>query len=463
MTPQQLWQAALGELELALSKANFTTWFKNTFVSEVDESRVTISVPNAFTKAWLEKKYHSAILKALQNVLNIPIRDVQYRVEARAQAADASRPQAAMPSVAAVAVTEAPETVTLPQAVHESAAERIRRHYTFENFVVGKGNELAHAAAVAVAESPGVKYNPLFIHGGVGLGKTHLLQAIGNALLERNGAARILYVTCEQFTNDYIAAVRAGLAKEFKERYRTVDLLIVDDVQFLANKEGTQEEFFHTFNSLYQDGRQVVLSSDRPPNTIPTLEARLASRLNMGMVVDISAPDLETRIAILRSKCQERNVVFSDDILTSIASVITSNVRELEGALNKIVAYHQFKNLQPNAESVKAVLASYTVNPPKKTLTAKQLIAAVAAYYDLHIEDLLGKSREKKLAFPRQVLMYLMREEMKASFPAIGSEVGSRDHTTAIHACMKISQLLEKDEKLRQDLSLLKERVYQAA
>jgi chromosomal replication initiator protein len=453
MTPQQLWQAALGELELALSKANFTTWFKNTFVSEVDDSRVTISVPNAFTKAWLEKKYHSAILKALQNVLNTPIRDVQYRVEAaRAQTSDAPRTGGAMPAAAAVAVTETPleMPVSAPPAVQESAADRIRRHYTFENFVVGKGNELAHAAAVAVAETPGNKYNPLFIYGGVGLGKTHLLQAIGNAMVERNQAARILYVTCEQFTNDYIAAVRAGLAKEFKERYRTVDLLIVDDVQFLANKEGTQEEFFHTFNSLH-------------PGGIPTLEARLASRLNMGMVVDISAPDLETRIAILRSKCQERNCQLSDDILNTIATAITSNVRELEGALNKIVAFHQFKNLQPTAESVKGVLASYTVNPPKKTITAKQLIAAVSAYYDLNIEDLLGKSREKKLAFPRQVLMFLMREEMKASFPAIGAEVGSRDHTTAIHACMKISQLLEKDEKLRQDVALLKERVYQMA
>ncbi len=465
MTPQQLWQAALGELELALSKANFTTWFKHTFISEMEESKITISVPNAFTKAWLEKKYHSAILKALQNITNAPVRDVQYRVETRAANAEAQM-SAAMPAAAAVAITDtgAPSMSAATTApAHEPVNDRgFRRHYTFENFVVGKGNELAHAAAQAVAETPGQKYNPLFIYGGVGLGKTHLLQAIGNTMLQKNPSAKVLYVTCEQFTNDYITAVRAGTTRELNDRYRRVDLLIIDDIQFIANKERTQEEFFHTFNSLYQEGRQVVLSSDRPPKTIPTLEERLKSRLEMGMVVDIGAPDLETRIAILRSKCQERSCLLSDDVLTSIASLITSNVRELEGALNKITAYHQFKNLQPTTETVKSILLSYTVNQAKKTVTAKQLIAAVSAYYDLKIEDLLGKSREKKLAFPRQVLMYLMREEMKASFPAIGGEIGGRDHTTAIHACTKISRLLEKDDLLRQDITLLKERLAQA-
>lgn len=464
MTPQQLWQAALGELELALSKANFTTWFKSTFISEMDEARVTISVPNAFTKAWLEKKYHSAILKALQNILNAPIRDVQYRVETRI-AGEPARTQVAMPVNQTVAVTDVPAMPEAPPALDaEPAGERgFRRHYTFESFVVGKGNELAHAAAQAVADAPGRKYNPLYLYGGVGLGKTHLLQAIGNKMLEKNPGARVLYVSSEQFTNDYIAAVRAGLAKEFKDRYRTVDLLIVDDIQFFANKESTQEEFFHTFNTLHQENRQVVLSSDRPPKSIPTIQERLVSRLEMGMVIDVSPPDLETRIAILRSKCQEKGVHLSDDILTTIAAGVTSNVRELEGALNKIHAYHQFKNIPPTVETVKNIISSYSINPAKKTITARQLIATVAAYYDLKIDDLLGKSREKKLAFPRQVLMFLMREEMKSSFPAIGTEIGGRDHTTAIHACTKISLLVEKDEKLRQDISLLKERVYHAA
>lgn len=464
MTPQQLWQAALGELELALSKANFTTWFKSTFISEMDESKVTISVPNAFTKAWLEKKYHSAILKALQNILNAPIRDVQYRVETRT-AGDQVRVQAAMPAAQAVAVTDMPALPETPTAAEaEPTGERgFRRHYTFENFVVGKGNELAHAAAQAVADAPGRKYNPLFLFGGVGLGKTHLLQAIGNKILEKFPSTRVLYVNCEQFKNDYIAAVRAGLAKEFNDRYRNVDLLIVDDIQFLANAERTQEAFFHTFNFLHQEGKQVVLSSDRPPKTIPTLEERLTSRIEMGMVADVSAPDIETRIAILRSKCQEKGINLSDEILTTIATGITSNVRELEGALNKIHGYHQFHHIPATADSVKGIIASYSLNPAKKTITARQLIATVAAYYDLKIDDLLGKSREKKLAFPRQVLMFLMREEMKASFPAIGSEIGGRDHTTAIHACTKIGLLVAKDEKLRQDLSLLKERVYHTA
>ncbi len=461
MTPQQLWQAALGELELTLSKANFTTWFKSTFISEMEEARITISVPNAFTKAWLEKKYHSAILKALQNILNTPIRDVQYRVETRA-AGELVRTQAAMPVAQAVAVTDMPPMPeTLNPIEAEPAGERgFRRHYTFESFVVGKGNELAHAAAQAVADTPGLKYNPLYLYGGVGLGKTHLLQAIGNKMLEKNPSARVLYVSSEQFTNDYIAAVRAGLAKEFKDRYRTVDLLIVDDIQFLANKESTQEEFFHTFNTLHQENHQVVLSSDRPPKSIPTIQERLVSRLEMGMVIDVSPPDLETRIAILRSKCQEKGIHLSDDILTTIAAGVTSNVRELEGALNKIHAYHQFKNIPPTVETVKNIISSYSMNPAKKTITARQLIATVAAYYDLKIDDLLGKSREKKLAFPRQVLMFLMREEMKSSFPAIGTEIGGRDHTTAIHACTKIGLLVAKDEKLRQDISLLKERVY---
>lgn len=466
MTPQQLWQAALGELELSLSKANFTTWFKHTFISELEDQKITISVPNLFTKAWLEKKYHSAILKALQNILNTPLREVLYRVDARPQSESTLR-ASGLPTQAAVAITDVdPAPQALPTPTHagqEITNEHgLRRQYTFENFVVGKGNELAHAAAQAVAEHPGQKYNPLFLYGGVGLGKTHLMQAIGNAMLARNPETRVRYVTSEQFTNDYINAVRAGHAKEFKDRYRNVDLLILDDIQFMANKEGTQEEFFHTFNALYQEGRQVVVSSDRTPKSIPNLEKRLESRLEMGMVVDISAPDLETRIAILRTKCVEKNWPLPDEILTSIATTVSSNVRELEGALNKIIANLQFHNVAPTIETVKSVLsASFAQSQAKKTVTAKQLIATVCSYYDLSMDDLLGKSREKKLAFPRQILMYLMREEMKASFPTIGMEIGNRDHTTAMHACLKIAGLLGKDDKLQQDLSIIRERIYQ--
>ncbi len=449
---------------MSLSKANFTTWFKHTFISELEDQKITISVPNLFTKAWLEKKYHSAILKALQNILNTPLREVLYKVDAR-PAAEAQR-LAPTPS-APVALTHTdplPVEAVQAQPSHDPTNDwGLRRHYTFENFVVGSGNELAHAAAQSIAEAPGQKYNPLFLYGGVGLGKTHILQAIGNAILAKNSNARVRYVTCEQFTNDFITAVRGGHAKDFKDRYRNVDLLIVDDIQFMANKESTQDEFFHTFNALYQDGRQVVISSDRPPKTIPNLEKRLESRLEMGMVVDISAPDLETRIAILRNKCQERNYRLSDEILTAIASMIASNVRELEGALNKIIGVHQFKNLTPTLESVRGVVSSISVNQAKKSITAKQLIATVSGYYDLSTDDLLGKSREKKLAFPRQVLMYLMREEMKASFPTIGTEIGGRDHTTAMHACLKITNLLERDDKLQQDLTMLRERLYQAA
>ena len=461
MTPQQLWQAALGELELTLSKANFTTWFKSTFISEMEEARITISVPNAFTKAWLEKKYHSAILKALQNILNTPIRDVQYRVETRA-AGELVRTQAAMPVAQAVAVTDMPPMPeTLNPIEAEPAGERgFRRHYTFESFVVGKGNELAHAAAKAVADTPGLKYNPLYLYGGVGLGKTHLLQAIGNKMLEKNPSARVLYVSSEQFTNDYIAAVRAGLAKEFKDRYRTVDLLIVDDIQFLANKESTQEEFFHTFNTLHQENHQVVLSSDRPPKSIPTIQERLVSRLEMGMVIDVSPPDLETRIAILGRKCIEKAFPLDREILHYVASNIYSNVRELEGALNKIIAVHQFRNIQPTLDTIKPVIASFESENVRKTVTPRQLISIVSEYFDITIDDILGKSREKKLAFPRQIIMYLMREEMKTSYPAIGGELGGRDHTTAMHAYGKIADLLKTDEKLQKDLELIKQKLY---
>ncbi|TAL19808.1 chromosomal replication initiator protein DnaA [Patescibacteria group bacterium] len=460
MSAIQLWQAALGELELSISKANFTTWFKNTFVSSFENGRVVISVPNAFTKLYIEKRYHSVIQKSLQNALNAPVREILYSVDSRLPAPEppptreSLAPVQAAPNWKAAAVAE---SGTL-SGTNEFG---LRQSYTFENFIVGKGSELAHAAALAVTEHPGVKYNPFFIHGGVGLGKTHLLQAVGNRLLERNPELKALCVTCEQFTNDFISALRSGHTKEFRDRYRSVDLLLVDDIQFITGKEGTQEEFFHTFNALYQAGKQVVITSDRPPKSIGTLEERLRSRFEMGLIADISAPDLETRIAILTSKCQEHGwSMLSRDVLAMIADTVQTNVRELEGALNKIIAHHEFYNLQPTVESVREVLATFSQNQAKKSITPKQLIHTVAGYFDLNIDDLLGKSREKKLAFPRQITMYLMRTELKSSFPTIGDELGGRDHTTAIHACEKISKVLENDERLRLDMEAIKERLY---
>ncbi|HTK04134.1 MAG TPA: chromosomal replication initiator protein DnaA [Candidatus Eisenbacteria bacterium] len=462
MNTHELWQAVLGELELTLSKANFTTWFKNTFISSCDGPRVVISVPNTFTKAWLEKKYNSAILKSLQNVSNSGVREIIYKVDMRPQMKMTATPetfQVMAPTGMEVATMTREETLNVEKK--EAISEhKLNPKYTFETFIVGKGNELAHAAAMAVAENPGTKYNPLFIYGGVGLGKTHLVQAIGSEVLRRNANAKVLYVTCEKFMSEFIHSIKNNGMKQFKDTYRTVDLLLIDDIQFLTGKDQTQEEFFHTFNALHQTNKQVVLTSDRPPKQIPALEHRLVSRFEWGMTADISSPDFETRIAILETKCKERNYDLEPDIVRYIATVIQSNVRELEGALNKIIAYHQFKNTKPTLEAAKALLSSFGPAQSKKNITAKHIITTVAQYFDVTIPDMSGKCREKRLAFPRQIIMFLMREEIGSSYPSIGHELGGRDHTTAMHAYDKIGRELESSPKLRQDLDLIKQRLY---
>lgn len=457
MDTNELWQASLGELELKLSKANFTTWFKNTFIVAVKDGEVAVGVPNTFTKAWLEKKYHKDILSAIQGLAEIPVKSVIYQVEVRQGA-----PQQVLTAESETESSSDQQFVETEEAVlpGEGCETSLNPKYLFSTFVVGKQNELAHAAAQAVSSQPGDVYNPLFIYGGVGLGKTHLLQGIGNELQQKNPSTCVLYVTCEKFTNDFIHAVRTGRAKEFKDSYRNVDILLVDDIQFLTGKEGTQEEFFHTFNALHQDNKQIVISSDRPPKAIPALENRLLSRFEWGMMTDVGSPDFETRIAILESKCREKNYLLGGEILHHVATIVQSNVRELEGALNKIIGFHQFKNIDPTIDTVKPILASFQPVKSKKTITPKQLIQTVASYYDLQIDELLGKSREKRLAYPRQIIMYIMREEMKSSYPSIGQALGGRDHTTAMHAYSKITNILTDDEKLQHDLELIKQRLY---
>ena len=459
MTTHELWQAALGELELSLSKANYTTWFRNTFISAFEEGRIVVSVPNTFTKAWLEKKYHVAILKALQNVAKEGVREVHYKVELKPAV-----PQDIGTPIGAPATSTPAASAQAEEETNEGTKDfSLNPRYTFENFIVGKTNELAHAAALAVTEKPG-RYNPLFVYGGVGLGKTHLLQAIGHKMIEMNPRTKVLYVTCERFTNEFIHAVRNGRGKEFKDTYRSLDLLLIDDIQFITGKEGTQEEFFHTFNTLHQSNKQIVLSSDRPPKAIQGIEQRLVSRFEWGMMVDISAPDLETRVAILESKCKEKHYELSREILSYVASSVQSNVRELEGTLNKIIAYHQFKNIKASMESIRELVSSInSAAGSKKNLTPKDLLDTVAGYYDIPLPDLLGKCREKRLSFPRQIIMYLMREELNSSYPAIGKIIGGRDHTTAIHAYTKIAADLQEDEKLRHDLTLIRQRLYNAA
>ena len=347
----------------------------------------------------------------------------------------------------------------------ETEKEKVNRHglrvkYTFESFVVGKGNELAKAAATAVVEKPGMVYNPLFIYGGVGLGKTHLMQSIGNSVIEKHPEKKVIYVTCEKFTNDFIRSVRGGNIEEFKNNYRTVDLLLIDDIQFIAGKEGTQEEFFHTFNALHQEDKQIVVTSDRPPKAIPALENRLTSRFEWGMIVDVGSPDLETRNAILEAKCLEKKYELDPQIIQLIAKSIQNNVRELEGALNKVIAYHQLNNTQPTGESVKSLLSSLSASPKKGALTPKQIISTVSEYYDIKTEDLTGGCRKKALVTPRQIIMYLMREELRSSYPAIGHELGGRDHTTAMHAYTKITKEVDDDERTRQDINLIRQKLY---
>lgn len=448
MNPEQLWQATLTELEMNLSKPNFTTWFKNTALSSIDGGRAVVLVPNTFTKAWFEKKYHPAILTTLQQLTSKAVREVIYQV-------GSARPVATI-SAAALPASEPAAAPTVRNGTISEGG--LNSRYTFANFIVGKNNELAHAAARAVSARPGVAYNPLVIHGGVGLGKTHLLQAIGNEVLARDPAAKVLAVTCETFTNEFIHAVRGGVAKRFKDTYRGVDVLLIDDIQFITGKEGTQEELFHTFNTLHQTNKQVVLTSDRHPKNIPALEPRLQSRLEWGMIADIGMPDFETRVAILETKCQEKQYSLDKAIVSYIATTVQHNVRELEGALNKIIAFHQLKNIPPTLEFVKKFLAAS--QPARKATTPKQIIQTVALYFDLPSDELLGKSREKRLSFPRQIIMYLLREELKSSYPAIGAELGGRDHTTAMHACGKITREAGEDPKLKQDIELIRQRLY---
>lgn len=468
MDLQALWQATLGELELTLSKANFTTWFKNTFISSFEGGRIVISVPNTFTKAWLEKKYHDAIGKALRMSTNQPIREVTYRVEVKNTTvlpieSTGSGDDHAMPAHVQTASTMPDMGGSMGSDLPASGSSQdigLNPRYTFDAFIVGKNNELAHAACQSVAAKPGEVYNPLFLYGNAGMGKTHLLQAIGHHILSVKPNAKVRYVTCERFTNEFIQALRSSRAEEFKDQYRNVDLLLIDDIQFLSGREGTQEEFFHTFNALHQGNKQIVITSDRPPKDLQSLESRLLSRFEWGMMADISKPDFETRVAILSQKSREKNYPLSVEILHAVAGAVQSNIRELEGALNKVIAYHQFKNIQPTVATVQTLLQSFTPTVTKRSITPKHLLDTVTVYYDITMEQIIGKSRERRYALPRQIAMYLLREEIKCSFPSIGAEIGGRDHTTAMHACEKITDLVTSDEQIKRDLSAIRERLY---
>lgn len=458
MELDELWKAALGEIELQVSKANFKTWLQNTSITDRKGGVVTVAVPNSFTKEWLENKYHKFILRSLRN-LESEIKDVTYQIKQNSSIENQRGRQVATKDGMA-----AKKQLDF-QELNIDAATNLNPHYTFDNFIVGSSNELAHAAALAVVKNLGKKYNPLFIYGGVGLGKTHLIQAIGNAVKKENQLKKIKYVTSERFTSEVISALRAGSLRphdmdDFKRRWREIDLLIIDDVQFLAGKEKTQDEFFHTFNALYNAGKQIILSSDRLPRSIQTLEERLRSRFEGGMTADISYPDLETRIAILKSKAKEKEIEFSEEVFEYVAQNIKKNVRELEGALNRLVA----ANYQAGAAALNVSDAKKALNSiltaPKKSINIKSIIKAVGEFYDISEKELLDRSRKKEIVKPRQVIMYLLREELKSSFPFIGFKIGGRDHTTAIHACEKIKREIETDPTLSDEITLIKEKLY---
>lgn len=460
MPPQQIWQAVLSELELTLSKANFITWFKNTYIGEYRDGKVVVCVPSVFYQTWLEKKFHHTLIRLIEKTSGDRVQSLSYRVEIFSPQKISSVPTENNKKIANFSQNYQSVAVLPIEAINSSG---LNPKHTFANFIVGRANELAAAAAKAVATRPGLDYNPLYIYGGVGLGKTHLIQAVGNEVLAQDKTKKVLYVTSEVFTNEFINAVRGGRGKEFKDHYRNVDVLIIDDIQFISGKEGTQEELFHTFNALHQYNKQVIVSSDRPPKAIPLLEPRLLSRFEWGLIADVSSPDLETRLAILETKCLEKRQVLSKEILQVIASLVQNNVRELEGALNKIIAYRDLKNIELAPEIVRGLLVGLENPNTNRTLTIKQVIERVTRFFDIKIEDVLSARRERRLAYPRQIIMFLLREELKVSFPAIGRELGGRDHTTAIHAYEKIRKLVSESGRHQEEMAQIKQRVYETA
>ena len=452
MDAKQVWRAALGELQVSLSPANFETWLRDTYLVDVDDQRFRIAVPNGFAKDWLETRYRSLISQTLARV-------VGYSVQVEFVVSGAGEAQAQAATVAAQPVRVEPTRVGAPEGA-AAGATNLNARYTFANFIVGSANRLAHAASLSVAERPGHAYNPLFLYGGVGLGKTHLMHAIGNAVVAKFPRKRVAYATSEKFTNEFITSIQQGKIDEFRARYRRIDLLLIDDIQFIADKERTQEEFFHTFNAIHEDGKQIVLSSDRPPKAILTLEERLRSRFEWGLIADLTAPDLETRIAILRAKAEEQGTPITSDVIEFIARKVVSNIRELEGALNRIVAYASMGAMPISIELAQAVLSNVLYNPKKRQVTPERIAKAVSEYYGVGMDALQGQKREKSIVVPRQIAMYLIREETDVSLLRIGAEFGGRDHSTVLHACDKINREMQVNDEMRREVAAVRELIY---
>ena len=451
MTKEELWKAVLDQMELSLSKANFTTWFKNTLIITDEKEKVVVGVPSGFIKEWLENKFHKQILASLQN-FSPAIREVKYAV-------GSNLPQNTLKNDITQFVPE--RFVEIRQPAEINPQTNLNKKYTFESFVVGSHNELAHAASLAAAKDLGKVYNPLFVYGGVGLGKTHLLQATGNKVLEEDTTKKVLYIPSERITAEIIESIKNKNVEELKSRYAKLDILIVDDIQFIAGKEKTQDIIFSTFNELYGKNKQIIFSSDRPPKAIPALEERLRSRFEGGMIADIVVPDFETRLAILKMKTKQKNSDLDENFLGYIATNIQKNIRELEGALNRIIAVSQIYGKSLEIKEVKKLLATYLNTPYHKT-TPQSVLKSVSEFYNISLNDILKRSRKKEVVKPRQMAMYLLREETKLSFPEIGQKLGGRDHSTVIHAYEKIKTEEETDELTKQEIVMIKERVYKS-
>ena len=441
MKAQEAWQAARGQLQMEMPKAAFDTWVRSVEFLSYEDGSFMLGVPNAYARDWLQNRLSSTIVRLLTGMMNRSVQ-VQFIVWQNGPKA--------------VDSAEVVDPDVEPRTEATYANPTLNPKYTFDNFVVGASNRLAHAASMAVAEKPAQAYNPLFLYGGVGLGKTHLLHAIGNQC-HRNGL-QVLYVSSEEFTNDLINAIRTHTTQAFRDKYRSIDVLLVDDIQFIAGKESTQEEFFHTFNTLHGQDKQIVISSDRPPKALVTLEERLCSRFEWGLTADIQPPDYETRLAILRSKAERMGRRVPNDMMELIARRVQSNIRELEGALTRVAAFADLSGLPLTPQLVETALAD--ILPRRSDVRPDEIVRRVAEYFNVSMDSMLGRDRSRQIAMPRQVAMYLLREEANVSLPQIGEALGGRDHTTVMYGCDKVAELLEQDDRFRRQVLEIKERLY---
>jgi chromosomal replication initiator protein len=439
----KLWQSALIEIENAVSQANFSTWFKETSILKEDEGIIYLGVPNSFTQEWLQKKFHNSILRILRQ-MNERVRSLEYIIiKNNEQKKEFTSKKTQTP------------TMSMPlQDFYINKEDNLNPRYTFETFVVGPYNELAHAASQSVINNPGHTYNPLFIYGSTGRGKTHLIQAVGNEIKKRHNTKKVFYLTSERFGSEFFNAIRENQVQQFKDRYRKYDVVIMDDIQFFADKQKFQEELFHFFNTFHDTGRQLIFSSDQHPNVIPGLEDRLKGRFSAGMVIDIPEPDQESRMAIVKSKCNVHAISLPEDIVDYLASSIQDNIREIEGIINIIACQSQLKNRQLNLNEVKNILKNNT--KPKKTMSVKDVVKIVSDYYNIEENSIYDKTRRKEVVKPRQVVMYILREDFGISFPSIGEKLGGRDHTTVIHSYEKVRSELKNDTVLSQEIGHLR-------